>query len=339
MNDTLSASPVGVPNRFLFLWSGRTFPYFCRLAVESVLLADADAEVRIMLFGETPAEAPHFRALSRYRRVEVAPVDGDDIFSGLGEPPFRYREHLAAVPPSSYRASARSNIYRYALLHRYGGIYVDFDILVIRSFRDLLDAPAFIGQEYVWKADEDRVAGRIGLSMAVPTLAYLWTYAVRRLDSRIFRGRRRLEPLAAVLDGWWSTPNLNPAVFGAAAGSSFVRRVLAASLEADPAVRYNLGPTLVSRVARESGEGVRVLPPEYFHLNPPSYSFRYFEESLAEPSPETRLFHYVSSNNRGDLADLDPDTILARRTRGLFYRYGAAVAEGARDLPLKGAPA
>lgn len=324
-----------IPNRFFFVWAGRTFPYFCRLAVESALLADPEATVEIHLFGEKPSAEPHFRTVTAYDRVSVKEVDFDELFSGLDEPVSRYRAHLDAVPPSPYRASAKSNLFRYALLHRHGGIYLDFDVIVLRDFRDLLFVEAFIGEEYVWKVDEDRVAGRLSPSMIPPTLAYLWAYAVRRIDAKLFHGRRLLEPAAAVVDGAWRTVNLNPAVFGARPGSSFVRRVLSASLESDPRIRYNLGPTLVSRVARTDGSGLRVLSPQYFHMHPPSYSFRYFEEEIFDVEPDNHLIHYVSSNNTRGLQALDPETIVARRKEGLFYHSGASIAERAATLPLK----
>jgi hypothetical protein len=326
----MGAMQMLIPNRFLFVWTGRKFPYFCRVAIESALLADADAVVEIHLFGETPTDAPHFRHVAGYERVEICDVDLEEVFAGLDRPVADYVDLLGRIPAAAY--SACSNLVRYGVLHARGGVYVDFDVVLVRDLTHLRRHPAFIGTELVWRADEARVEGRREPWMLAPALAYAWAYAVRRADTRLLGGRGLLEPLAAPLDPVWSTRNLNNAVIGARPGSRFVRRVLALALEADPEVRYALGPSLVSRAARGDDSDVVVLEPEVFYMQPPSYSFRFFEGRPVDLPDQAVLIHYVSSNHGDRLAGLDERELRRRRGGPLFYRLGAEVADRARGL-------
>jgi hypothetical protein len=294
--------------------------------VESALLADPDAEVVIQLFGERPDAAPELAALARHPRVRVADLDVARVFDGLEAPAHRYLDLLEAIPARAH--SARSNLLRYAVLHREGGVYLDLDVLVLRSFGDLLGHAAFIGQELVWVADEARVEGRLEPWMIVPTVAYGLNFVIQRLDAAL-GGRERVPWLTRPLEALWSGPNLNNAVIGCEPGSEYLKHLLAAALAADPRVRYHLGPTLVSRVARAHPDTVTVLPPAVLYAERPSYSFRYF---ACRPYPlpaEARLVHYVSSNHGRLLAGLDRETIRRRRDEAIFYQVAADVMDRA----------
>lgn len=330
----MTASPVPtIPNRFLFVWTGARFPYHCRLAVESALLADPDAEVMVATFGDRPDGRPHFEAVKQYRRVTIEDVDLAACFAGLDAPPKAWLDILDALPRSD--ASARSDLVRYGLLHRLGGVYLDLDVLVLRDLRHLLHHPAFFGEERVWKVNEARVEGRIRPWMLAPTVTYGLAYALRWIDARLLGGRRLTEPLARPLDPVWSEPKLNNAVIGAAAGSPFLRRVLDGALRADPAVRYGLGPTLVTRVFRSNSGDVVRLPEETFFVQPPSYSFRFFH-GRHPPLPDAAvLIHYVSSNHAALLDQMDADAIADPGRGALFYQLARQVARRAADLPRK----
>lgn len=324
------ARTQAIPNRFLFVWTGRRFPYFCRLAVESALLADPEAEVWICCFGDRPDGSPDFKHVASYRRVEVVDLDVPALFEGLERPREEFLRLLAAIPRSA--ASARSNLVRYGVLHRHGGVYLDFDVLLLRDLRHLLGHEAFIGEERVWQSDEARVEGRLELSMLRPTVVYGINILLVRLDA-LLGGRDRLAPVTDRLLPLWSAANLNNAVIGARPGNRYLRRVLAAALTTDPRVRYGLGPTLVSRVHRESADGVTRLPSDVCYCEPPSYSFRFFSCPPYDLPGDAVLIHYVSSNHGRLLARLDRATLRARRERALFYRLGADVADRAESLP------
>ncbi len=315
------------------MWTGARFPYHCRLAIESALLADPDAQILVATFGDRPDGNADFEAVRQYRRVTVEDVDLEDCFAGLDAPPQAWRALLEAIPRGA--ASARSDLVRYGLLHRRGGVYLDLDVLVLKDLRPLLHHAAFLGEERVWKVNEARVEGQLRPWMLIPTLAYGVAYALRWVDARLLGGHRLTEPLARVLDPAWSTPKLNNAVIGAAPGNPFLRRVLADALRADPAIRYSLGPTLVERAFRANPGDVVRLPKETFFTQPPSYSFRFFHGAPPPLPDAARLIHYVSSNHAGLLGGLDADAVADPGRTALFYRLARRIAREAEDLPRK----
>jgi hypothetical protein len=309
-----------IPPRYLFVWTGREFPYFARLAVESALLADPEAAIELHLFGPRPDGARHLAALAAHPRVELVPVDLDRVFVGLGVDDRRLRDAYQRCPGPS----ARSNLIRYAVLARRGGIYLDTDVLVARSLADLRVHQAFAGQEQVLSIDAARVAGRWSATMVGPGLAWAAAWGLRRLDAEL--GYRGLERLARPLDRHWQVTQLNNAVLGAAPGASFPRRLLARAIEVDPTVRYRLGPTLISEVVAAGQDDVTVLPPAAFYAVPPSYSFQFFTGGARPLDPAIRVLHVVASNHGRRLAELDRATVAARARRGRYYALAADVA-------------
>ncbi|MCA9678227.1 MAG: hypothetical protein KC464_24585, partial [Myxococcales bacterium] len=174
-----------IPDRFLFVWTGRRFPYFARLAIESALIAEPTAEVELHLFGDHPVGAPHFEAVRRHDRVAVHAVEVGRVFDGLGVDPRALAIAYDRIPATA--ASARSNLIRYAVLARRGGIYLDTDVLVLRSMADLRRHDAFAGQEQVFVVDEHRVAGELAPWMIAPTAAWAAAWGLRRLDAALGR--------------------------------------------------------------------------------------------------------------------------------------------------------
>jgi hypothetical protein len=330
------ASPTRIPNRFIMLWSGPRFPLHARIAVESILLADPTTTVELHLFGERPTEAPHFRAVAELERVELHHLDPDTAFARLWPHEPELRRLYDAIPAEAH--SARSNLLRYAVLYDRGGIYVDFDIVMLRDLRHLLDLPAFVGEERVWRVDEARVEGRRASWMIAPTLAYLAAWAIH--PTIAFFGGAPLADRGAIaaLDRAWSAPALNNAVLGAEPGSPWIRRLLVAALDASPTVRFALGPSLVTRAWDEDSSDVVRLACEAFYCEPPSYSFRFFSGRPGPLPPEALLIHHVSSNHGRLLQALDHDLLRDRADGPLFYRLAADVARRAESLPRRHPP-
>ena len=115
-------------------------------------------------------------------------------------------------------------------------------------------------------------------------------------------------------------------MIGAAPGARFVRRLLRRAVEVDPAVRYRLGPTLISEVVAAGADDVCVLPPAAFYAVPPSYSFRFFTGGARPLPPAVRVLHVVASNHGKLLGGLDRATVAARAQRGSYYALADAVA-------------
>ncbi|MEM9493438.1 MAG: glycosyltransferase, partial [Myxococcota bacterium] len=325
---------MAVPNRILFVWLGTAFPYFCRLAVESALLHNPDAEVEIHIHGPHP-DVEHFRAVAGYRRVSVHGItDLEALFGELDRPAERYVELFRRIPDRA--ASARSNLLRYGLLHRRGGVYVDFDVLFRNSLEPLLGHPAFIGQERVWRDGKAKEAGERTVQMGVSGALWVASYALRRIDAQVLGGRALLEKPARAIEAGWATYNQNNAVIGAEPGNGFIRRVLTGALDQSPTVRFALGPTLVTKVAAETAAAglsdVWLCPEEVLYPVPPSCSFQFFHGAPPAIPPSTVLIHYVASNHKKRLAALTPETVGRGDQRSLFHLLATDVAERARSL-------
>jgi hypothetical protein len=309
-----------IPDRFHFVWSGRRIPYFARLAVQSVLVAEPAARVDLHIFGDEPGPG-ELDWLARQSRLTVQRFDPQTDFEGLGMPARALHALYERIAPTA--VSARANLVRLAVLARFGGIYLDTDILVVAPFADLRAQSAFVGEERVLSIDNAWQAGERSLAMVGPSLAWgvgrtaAFAGSVLR-SSLLWRVARRLESR-------WQTTQVNNAVIGARPGARFVRRLLEAALEADPSVRFALGPALIDRVAREPAAEVTILPSDVFYVVPPSYSFRFFVGGPLALPPHTRLLHVVSSNHRALLASLDATTIRRRIARGPYYASAANV--------------
>jgi hypothetical protein len=322
---------VKIPNRFHFVWTGRKFPYFARLAIESALLADPDANVVLHWFGPEEPRGLHVEAVRRRARVAIVRFDEERGFHDIGVDPRALRALFAQIPATA--ASARSNLIRYAVLAKHGGIYLDTDILVVRTFDGLRDHEAFAGEERVLAIDNAWQRGDRSLRMAPVIVAWL---AGRTLRLAAAHTRwRRAERYAQALERHWQVRQLNNAVLGARPHARFIQRVLERALEVDPTVRYNLGPALVDQVARVDRSDVTVLPERAFYMLPPSYSFRFFTGGRLQLPDDARVLHVVSSNHR-ELYELDELALRRRRADGPYYEIAARVASRAVQLPVTG---
>jgi Glycosyltransferase sugar-binding region containing DXD motif len=312
---------VTVPRRYLLVWMGPSFPYVGRLAVESIVQSDPDAEVEIHVHGELPLSSDLAR-LRGLDAVSLRHVDLDTVFA-----PFprgaALRLLFDAVPANAH--AARSNLLRYALLYESGGVYVDFDVLVRKPLADLGGGRAFVGAEQVWAHDQAREEGRWTASMVPATAGWALAWALRRGDCKLNGGRAQLARRLQVLNPLWSRLQPNNAVIGAPPESHFIMLLLDYALEVDPTVRYALGPALVSKVIADHPRSAVVLPQRVLYPVPPGESFRFFEDRTLTIAKETALIHYVASNHRELLAGIvEGDERFAGRSE-VFWALGAEV--------------
>ena len=124
---------MSIPRRYVLVWMGQLFPYACRLAVESIALADEGAVIEIYVYGDGPL-GEHLAALQHLDAVDLRVTDVAHTFEPLSDG-LALRILFDAIP--AHAVSARSNLLRYALLYERGGVYVDFDVLVVRPLPDL----------------------------------------------------------------------------------------------------------------------------------------------------------------------------------------------------------
>ncbi len=342
---------MSIPHVIRFVWTGRRFPYHARLAVESVLLAEPGAQVVLHTFGAAPVAARHWERTLQYERVSHDEVDLHAIFDGLPRQATDFVDLFGRIPSGA--ASAQSNLVRLGLLHQLGGVYLDFDVVMLRPLGALLGHEAFVGAELALRVDHDiqtartelrggvvdrgRAVGRL-LRATPAVLAHTAARATRRAASAVAHAADPAPAILGALDRVWGGEELNNAVIGAAPRNPWIARTLLLALESSPTVRYALGPALVNRSVAQDDSHVTRLPPAYFYPVPPSRSFAFFECRDVPIPEETRLLHYVSSNHGKLLARLDEDEVHARRSQGLFWAEASRVSDAARGLALKPVP-
>ncbi|MDO8389123.1 MAG: glycosyltransferase [Actinomycetota bacterium] len=312
---------MAVPQRYLMVWIGTEFPYPCRLAAEAVLANAPEAELEIHVVGNPPT-TPYFTEMFAptapdAARISLHRVDLDRLF----EPPVR---RVYERIPATAR-SAQSNLVRLGLLHQRGGIYLDFDTLLLRPLHDLAPG-AFVGLERVWRHDRQRVTSGLTPRMIAGATGWGITWALKRGDSQALRGAARSARWLRPIDDLFHVEQANNAVLGAPAHSEFTEQLLDASRFIDPTIRFALGPTLVHDTVAATPRLAKVLPPEVLYPVPPSESHRFFDDRYLALPPSAAIVHYVGSNHARTLASVTPgDRRFGRPTT--FWQLGRMMDE------------
>lgn len=301
-----------------FVWQSDHFPYYCRLAVESAVAAMPDTPITIHLLSRVRHDR-HLRVVASEPTVSVSSVSLEDIFEPCPGGSGRY---LAVVRRLSSPA-ALSNLVRLAILHHRGGVYLDTDLIVLRSLHDPDDHGAYVGHEWVWGANRARVEGRWRLAARSTTVPWVLRYGAVRLDTAVTGGRLGL---AETLDrARHHRLQVNNAVIGAPRRAAFVEAALATALEVDPTRRFALGPSLLDDIARALPRSVHVLPPSRFYPVAPGESFRCFGDVTLRLPSDAMVLHYVASNHRRLLERLDADDPRFDTASGPFWSLAREV--------------
>lgn len=287
-----------IPHHFHLIWIGKRFPFVNRLAVESLRQTNPDA--RITIHYEDPPDNADWQALAA--NTELRPLDLPALLGSL--PP-----SMSAVTPilegiSKGYPAGRSNILRYLILYKEGGIYLDFDTLTVKDYRPLLGHPAFIGEEVVFKPDDDRVKGIYKPEIVPLGILFGLSYWLSYWNCRYLQDSAAGNALDRLFRKGWSDTKLNNAVLGCEAGNAFFGRALALVPETDPKIRYALGPILMNRTWDQGGasrDAMHRLGTQAFYFIPPSQTYRFFHGPAPTLPPDAYTLHWCSSNHK-DLA-------------------------------------
>lgn len=306
------------PLRLHFVWTGARFPYHCRLAVESALVSMPSAVVYVHLLGALP-EGPHLRAVASHRRVVLRQIRAEEAFDRAPFGGSAYRTILDRVPGPA----ALSNLVRLAVLHDFGGVYLDTDVLVLRGLHDPRRHGAYIGQEWVWCSNRARIEGTWTWRERAAAVPWALRHELVHLDAAVARGRVRIAD--RIDPARFHRLQVNNAVIGAPPGAVAIEAALAAALEVDPTKRFALGPSLLDDVARAVPRSIHLLPPSRFYAVPPGQSIRCFHDRHLRLPPDAQVMHYVASNHRRLLTHLDIDDPRFAREGAPFWRRAAEV--------------
>ncbi len=307
---------------FFYVWSGADFPFVNLISVSLTLKHHPNTTVDVYVVGARPLTA-WFTVLEQIPQVNIRFISGNDIIGLLPMRMHAVGTTFNNLPPTAH--SARSNILRYAILYLYGGVYLDFDVLLLRSMDALMQYEAFAGEEMVWADDEVRLRGNKSLYLAPRNILWALSHAVMWCDAHILRGQLRTASLLSPTFRAWSTYQMNNAVMGSTIGSDFIEELLVGAIESDTSIRYATGPTLIERVARISSAPFTPLPSSSFYSVPPGQSYRFFYDQALELPKSAFGIHYAASNHSGSVCSLTPESIVdysPRTVMGSMLRAG-----------------
>ena len=290
-----------IPYHFHFIWMGKNFPFANRLAIESVLQSNPEAEITIHF--QDPPDNKHWNSLKS--KVNFKEIILEELITG--EDKESLLETLNGVA-SGYPAG-KSNLFRYLILLSYGGIYLDFDTLTLQSFKPLLNHKAFIGEEYVFKSNEARVRGEFLPEFFYTFPAFGISWFLTRLNCFYLKNSSVLNAIENIFNPLWRKPKLNNAVLACEPNHAFFKRVVEWLPQRDPTIRFNLGPMLMNDVYNEGLhlDGIHRFGVDEFYYIPPSKTVRFFSPYQALPSKSAIAIHYCSSNEKKRAAALEED--------------------------------
>jgi hypothetical protein len=304
-----------IPARVHFCWIGPSLPW---AYVFAVLSAAAQGQMDKVILHHTDelADGPALAALRAAPGVRLARIDPHACLAEAGE-----RLRLGAVLIELYAGLAspvqRADVLRAAILFLQGGIYLDLDTITISSLRPLLEAPQFIGAEYIVWPHWVRTSRS----------PFIWA---RHLALDLLRKGLRLTPggwrLFRLVEGWYFK-GVNNAIMGAAPGASLFAAYLTAMARMPVARRtqpYALGPDLLQELVRQFPATALVIhEPAVFYPLAPEISEHWFRTGRPALNlalrPQTLVVHwYASVRSKPHVARIDPGYIRAHRQTQLY---------------------
>lgn len=276
-----------IPNRIVFIWLGKTLPWSAGVAIRSASRVQAPDELVLYHEGlEFQGEGWDLVAgLPGLRLVAVS----DALFDGLNDDGICLRLFHELKSPAT-----RANLLRLAVLYRWGGVYLDTDVIAVRPWGDLLSLPGFCGTEPIAMP-----ADLFGSWNPLRWLACGLRFAWRDLCTRIPRG----EQWFRLFEGSF-VPAANNAVIGAEAGNALLEMAFSTIQSMDESLRrkrFRLGTHLLQRLTgNRSQAAMTVFPAMYFYPVGPEVSCHWFRDGSASRLqemlyPETRIVHWYNS--------------------------------------------
>ncbi len=272
-----------IPRNFFFYWSGQDFLFVHLLTIRSLLRTNPMARCEVHCRVE-PVDNPHWETLKGLTGLRIVRVDFPELCRRVGVE----IGDIDVCTNANILENHRSDIFRYLILACHGGIYVDFDTVILKDLNPLLETEFFIGyQQYAGK-----VVLNGGIMGAVADSAAL-RLCLSEMRSRL-KHTDRLSWIA-----------LGPELLSEA----FIRHRVGAG----PALKI-LGlaaerrwPSWISRGlthwVKRPGLTYELYPAHYFYPFPWYRAKEIFQERT--DGPEAYALHYWSSVNHEIIRDID----------------------------------
>jgi hypothetical protein len=315
--DRIWASSRVIPNQGHFVWFGPTFPLTHALAVRSLWLTNRPTAIHLYLSDDLTGQ-PHFDALqAEIPALRIHGTSFDELTEGVDVERNELRVAWDSLM-AERRFAALSDVIRYLVLHRSGGVYMDFDTITVRDLAPLRAGSGFCGREAILVPGAVERRSKLLRRFRTGPL-----HAVRLACSRLRGGVRwfkRIECLFAL--------SINGAVLGLQAG----HRVTRQALSRVPALyrqvgqrRPIIGPDLLQDLI-EGCDDVAVLPPAAFYPLGP-YMTRHYFSGCADVArlerevvtDQTYVIHWYNDSSHGP-GEIDCESIRRDAGRQLFAR-------------------
>ncbi|MBO7383728.1 MAG: hypothetical protein J6U07_03825 [Fibrobacter sp.] len=276
-----------IPNRLIFIWLGPKFPWSGGVAVRSAYKVQQPQSIWLVHEG-LMQEGDGWDLIKDIPGLEVIPVQ-DSHFEGLDDDGLCLKLFKTLKAPAS-----RANLLRLALLYKYGGVYLDTDVIVVKPFDNLMQQKGFIGVE--------PVALPADLFRSVNPFRWIYCglqFAFREFCARLPGGYR----LFRLAERGFSAA-VNNAIIGSEPGNPTIRSAfefIKKMPEAERLKRYRLGTRLMQNVTHnKSSESMVVLPARFFYPLGPEISAHWFKPKTSNKLDElilkdTCVVHWYNS--------------------------------------------
>ncbi len=289
-----SASSSEIPNIAHFIWYGDQLPLAYVLGIKSCLLNGGYEQVILHLEKDLSAEPDIQQHLVQHPNFEVSIIN-QDYFTNTDEA-------LQRMYYEQTNQRSKSNVMRLVVLARWGGVYLDTDVIVLKDMSPLRRTSFFYGNESnrYPHFTEHRSKSYLKLMNFIHGI-------VRYLLVKIPRGYMVLRWYERTF--FYQPPN--NCVIGATSNHTFLKNLFQNMLKLDPVTRtkkWQLGVRLFQRTIAEANDSERrSLTAHSSHsFNPlgPMACRLWFKKGSAHYMgslyfKETTLIHWYSNSVKG----------------------------------------
>ena len=305
----LPGPPPAIPRNFFFYWNGEGFCFAHYLSLRSLLRTNRIERCEVYYENE-PIDNEAWELVKNTRGVRMVKVDYQELFLRARQKPADFDGFFDRTQQPNHR----SDLFRYVVLACYGGVYLDFDMLVVKDLAPLLSCEFFMSfQQYeglypLNGAVLGAQKGCAGVRMCLDAVKQLsqagqsfsWLAFGPQLLSNVFMRRGR-----------------------AARGALRLMRGLSGRGRDRGAVW-----DLLTRCVKVPGIRYEIYPSSYFFPYPWTQWQEIFKDNRM-PSGAYAI-HWWHSKNQEHVREMDTDTI--KSSRSLFARaVKAAVDEGQEE--------